>query len=706
MRRQLLEYIRCPVCKGSFSVIPIHENEIEIENGVLVCESCGFTSEFSDGIVNLLYTMDPATMKELYIHVSEGREMFEAELRSTPREELEHRWAYMENHSSKEYGKAAKEIFWNALRPVTIRKDDVVLDLGIGTGWSTAQLAKMSNCCIGIDLCKPIKLELSRVFIGKDQVYFERCMANMMRLPIKDHCIDKVVCMASLHHASDPQQTMYEISRVLKEGGELILIGEQVVPGEYIGKDEGFVKEKEKGLNEHQYTAEQWFIFAEKAGLSAKDGTTSSGDLKKYYQVDDKNLQTPLPIFKKSGQPHIRPLTIALVSQEYAKDCTGGICRYTYDLAHGLASLGNEVHIISKSDIGSEYEESDGGVLIHRIVPRPPDGIRFDQPMQISQKNLSYSYAVCEKLLDLIEKYRIQIVEAPLWDAEGFVFSLVKPVPLVIRIETPLFKVFEIQQWDITPDIRVANWMEGETARTADKVIAISEGISRLVCHHHRIDTGRVVVSPLGITAPPGDSIPRHKKNERFKILFVGRLEKRKGIETLFRAIPLIVDQEPAAHFAIVGKDSYLSPEGGPYASYLMNHLDPAYHSNVDFAGYVPADELDDFYKECDIFVAPSLYESFGLIFLEAMAWGKPVIGCNVGGIPEIIRNNENGFLIEPDDHEALAEKILELRDEMKRESMGRSGRNDIETKFSMAESISSTLRIYHDVCSNMKDEA
>jgi len=701
MRKELLNYIQCPVCAGSFSLIIIHETEIEIEKGILICDKCGYTTEFSDGIVNLIYNIDSDTIKELYLHVQDGKEMFEAELNKFSRPILEKRWAYMEQESSKEYGEKVKAIFWNALKSVKIEESDVVLDLGIGTGWSSAQLAKMSNYCIGVDLCKPIKLELSKVFFINENVFFERCMAHMMKLPIKDNCIDKVVCMAALHHASDLSLALNEISRVLRDKGELILIGEPVVPREYLEQDEEYIREKRKGFNEHQYTAQEWFRFIEDAGFCAKDGTNQYDDLNKYYLVDKNSLQTPLPVFVKKNAPHSIPLKIALVSQEFSLNCPGGICRYTYDLAHGLATKGHQVHVISKSEQKNEYFYKEGEVIIHKIISTPLNIAGFPLSLDISDRNITHSYAVCQKILELIKKEGIDIVEAPLWDAEGFVFSLIKPIPLVVRIETPLFKVVEIQGWEVTQDIKLANWIEGEAVRNADAVIAISSAIGNLISDHHSLSKERMVVSPLGVRIPEiGLLLPAQDKST-IEILFVGRLEKRKGVETLFKAIPQIIEKIPSAIFTIIGKDSNLSPENGSYKEYLLDHLERKYHSQINFVGFASDSDLHKYYKRCDVFVAPSLYESFGLIYLEAMAWGKPVIGCNIGGIPEIIHEGENGFLIPPHDHEALAQRIIDLQNHSLRVKMGQTGRKMVEEKFSMSRCIDETLKIYYKVCSN-----
>src|SRR5690606_10653103 len=97
------------------------------------------------------------------------------------------------------------------------------------------------------------------------------------------------------------------------------------------------------------------------------------------------------------------------------------------------------------------------------------------------------------------------------------------------------------------------------------------------------------------------------------------------------------------------------------FKEFEKKHGKEEWFKRIRLHGYVSDEELAQLYEECDIFVAPSRYESFGLIFIEAMAHAKPVVGTNVGGIPEIIRNGENGFLFKNEDVKDLTEKIQRL---------------------------------------------
>ena len=104
---------------------------------------------------------------------------------------------------------------------------------------------------------------------------------------------------------------------------------------------------------------------------------------------------------------------------------------------------------------------------------------------------------------------------------------------------------------------------------------------------------------------------------------------------------------------------------------------------NVVFKGYVTDEELADEYKSCDIFWAPSRYESFGQIYIEAMASGKAVIGTRVGGIPEIIKDTKNGFMIDNENSEQLHKILNKLIDNQElRKSIGLEARKTIAHNF------------------------
>jgi len=160
------------------------------------------------------------------------------------------------------------------------------------------------------------------------------------------------------------------------------------------------------------------------------------------------------------------------------------------------------------------------------------------------------------------------------------------------------------------------------------------------------------------------------------KLLFVGGIEPRKGLHYLIRALSL-TNEDVEVTIAGAG---YL---GRRYEAYLKNMIAKLnVQKQVKFLGIVDEKEKWKLYRSSDIFVLPSIHEALGLVILEAMSVGLPVIASNVGGIPEIVKDGFNGLLFEPRNSRDLAEKIgTLLNDSGMRERIGRNARRSVPGK-------------------------
>lgn len=174
-----------------------------------------------------------------------------------------------------------------------------------------------------------------------------------------------------------------------------------------------------------------------------------------------------------------------------------------------------------------------------------------------------------------------------------------------------------------------------------------------------------LAVIPPGVETEVFQYRPPSKK-EYFEILTVGYLLKRKGIQYLIRAISTIVKEFKNVRLRIVGEGSY--KESLMRLAKKLN-LD----RYVEFSGYIPRHELPNVYANCDVYVQPSLSDTFPSAIREAMSVGRPVVATDVGFIREGIIDGVTGFLVPKADSEALAEKILLLLgNEKLREKVGR----------------------------------
>ena len=179
---------------------------------------------------------------------------------------------------------------------------------------------------------------------------------------------------------------------------------------------------------------------------------------------------------------------------------------------------------------------------------------------------------------------------------------------------------------------------------------------------------GRYAIVPHGIVPVSDEDIRPFDPTQApgtFTVLYVGRLEKRKGILDLFQAIPLVLKRIANVRFVIAGGDNsapdgFRRRTGMDYPTHFT-HRYPRFVPYVEFMGRVSDESLQSLYQSCDLFVAPSLYESFGLIYLEAMNYAKPTIGCQAGGIAEMVDHGITGLLVEFHAPVALAEAIVSL---------------------------------------------
>jgi glycosyltransferase involved in cell wall biosynthesis len=184
------------------------------------------------------------------------------------------------------------------------------------------------------------------------------------------------------------------------------------------------------------------------------------------------------------------------------------------------------------------------------------------------------------------------------------------------------------------------------------------------------------------------------------RILYVGRFETRKGIDILAEAIPAVLAAEPEARFVLVGDPNVDEDGRGPTYRGQVEKLVARYPGRVEMTGVLSRDALVEQYARADIFVAPSRYESFGLIFLEAMMHGAACVGTEAGGIPEVVENGVTGLLVPPADSSALADALSRLAgDAALRRRLGEAGFAAFQEKFTAERMAEAAEKTYWELC-------
>jgi len=239
-------------------------------------------------------------------------------------------------------------------------------------------------------------------------------------------------------------------------------------------------------------------------------------------------------------------------------------------------------------------------------------------------------------------------------------------------------------------------------ARDADRIIVASRDELELLVRHYGADAGRIAVVPCGVNL--GMFQPVDKEEARAELglrdddrilLFVGRIEPLKGVDILLGAAAQL-KSEPDCFVLVIGGDSAAKDGEMAHLRHLASQLGIA--ERVNFMGAVDHERLPLFYSAADVCVVPSFYESFGLVALEAMACGTPVVASRVGGLTATVRDGETGYLIPWRCPEPFAERLeLLLGNEQLRRAFGQSARREVE-RFRWANVAEAVLALYGEL--------
>lgn len=294
------------------------------------------------------------------------------------------------------------------------------------------------------------------------------------------------------------------------------------------------------------------------------------------------------------------------------------------------------------------------------------------------------------KVRRLLDKYSIDILHCHTYKADiiGLLASRFKKVHIVTTLHG----------WTASnTKIKIYELLEVFATSFFDKIIVVAECIKGKLFKRRGVDK-KVTVIPNGVDAnKPLKEVNIEKIKEELNIKpqsqiigSIGRLSREKGYRYLLDAIVQIKDRFPNIVFVLIGD--------GPDEENLKDYTKKLEISNrVIFLGY--QNYIDKFLAMMEIFILPSLRESFGLVILEAMVAGKPVVATSVGGIPFLVENMKTGVLVPPKDPLALANAIVKLlEDKEEAKKMGLAGRKRVEEKFSA----DAMVKIYEGIYINL----
>ena len=379
----------------------------------------------------------------------------------------------------------------------------------------------------------------------------------------------------------------------------------------------------------------------------------------------------------------------------------GGMNVYVADLSRQLAEMGWEVDIYTRRDRidAPDMEELAPGARLFHVDAGPPMRL---PPMEIAAHVSEFTSGV-QQIAALNEPY--DLIHSHYWVAglSGIELSRQWQVPHAVMFHT-LGAVKEVFQQP-EPPFRIAG--ERRVIACADAVIGATSHERAFLIGQYQADASRVQVVPCGIDLdafhPAGVEESRRRVAAALPdlgvedgpgILFVGRLEQAKGADLLVKALAQIKSQ-PSASLWIVGGDER---DDGERDRLRALAVECGVEYRVKFVNAVGRRQLPDLYRAAAVCAVPSAYESFGLVAVEAMASGTPVVATRVGGLASTITHGKTGLLVanrEPEGFASAIDKLL--ADDARRRRMGDAAAAEM-TVFSWRSVARSILGVYEDL--------
>ena len=391
---------------------------------------------------------------------------------------------------------------------------------------------------------------------------------------------------------------------------------------------------------------------------------------------------------------------------------TGGMNVYVRDFSRELARQGVLVDVFTRSQDDCQpmikHDLGHGGRVIH--IPAGPE-----RPIPVGEVG-NYLDEFVQGVLNFAQTENIQydLIHSHYW-LSGLVAEKLREawhIPFVHMFHTLGHMKNRIAQDESqrAPQSRIEG--ESQVMATADCLIAATPAEQAQLNWLYGADLDKIVIIPPGVDLERFQPMPQDVAKTEVgipcgdkTILFVGRIEPLKGIDTMLRAMALIQKRHPdvaaSTCLAIIGGDPWhYDPDDEMARLQALRHqLD--LHALVTFLGSRDQDILPNYYAAAEMVIMPSHYESFGMVALEAMAMGTPVIASEVGGLAFVVKDGVNGFHVPSRDSQALADRIFTLlTDKNCRHSLGQQARQHAQ-QFAWPIIVARMMDVYKDVLEN-----
>ena len=388
-------------------------------------------------------------------------------------------------------------------------------------------------------------------------------------------------------------------------------------------------------------------------------------------------------------------LTVMMLSWEYPPRVIGGISPHVFFLSKNLVEIGINVHVVTCDFPGTPAHEVIDGVEVHRIDSYKNPSPDFSTWVYLMNMNMQKEAAkIAKKInkkIDVFHAHDLLVATAGI----GLKHIFRKPL-LVTMHSTEMGRRDGLH----TQTEKMIHETEAWLTYEAWKVICCSDYMVSHVGYAFGLPEDKMVMIPNGVRPPAYQKTMKLcDKNIRVMfalpeekiILYVGRLVYEKGIQILVNAAPKILEKVNAK-FIIVGS-GYMKEQ----LSTIVKSMN--LEKKILFSGFVEEEILLKLQKCADVSVVPSLFEPFGIVALEAMAAGSPVVVSDTGGLSEIVDHDLNGVKVYPNNPESLAWGVIKtLLDNKYRDHIRKNAYKKIREKYDWNKIALKTKQIYESV--------
>ena len=393
-------------------------------------------------------------------------------------------------------------------------------------------------------------------------------------------------------------------------------------------------------------------------------------------------------------------LRIAFATPEYVTEnhFDGGLANYLDRVAQALARLGHDIHVVTLSQ-QNDNEFAHNGVMVHRVT-LGRGWQMIDRATRYSLATtchwLNFSTQVLRKLKQLHLQQPFDLIQYPNYSSCG-VFA----IPFLRAAHVVRASSYE-PAWNDADgvgrsiDRTATERLQTLQYRLTKHVYAPSETLRSMLSQRARIASATVIRSPFYVETRDGDATVY---NEFFKdkqyVLYFGRFQLHKGFHTLARALPRFLEQHTNAHVTLVGRDmeTSLAPS---MAAFARSQCGPM-ADRLLLLENLPHAQLYPIIAGARLIVLPSLIDNSPNACLEAMGLGGVVIGTRGTSLDELITDGANGFLVTPNDPEALAEKMISAWSDSRLPEMSVAAKSRMQD-FAPEKTVASLLAYYRQV--------